>query len=89
MSALKITYLVFPNTVDKPFGPPDYERWQARITQLLQEIGGYSGELHIWEDLTKPTPTPTPTPSPTPSASPTPAVSPAVTPSPVTTPRQV
>jgi hypothetical protein len=86
MSALKITYLVFPNTVDKPFGPPDYERWQARITQLLQEIGGYSGELHIWEDLTKPTPTPTPTPSPTPSASPTPTASPAATPSPGATP---
>jgi len=72
VSELKITYIVFPNSADKPFGAPDLDKWHARCEQLLTEMGGYKGELKAWEDLTKPKPTPTPSPSPSPS----PAVSP-------------
>jgi len=69
VSSLKVTYLVFPNSADKPFAPPDLAKWRSRCEQLLNEIGGYSGELHEWEDLTKPSPTPTPSVMPSPSAS--------------------
>jgi len=62
---LKITYLVFPNSADKPWTPPDLEHWHQRCDQLLKELGGYQGELYAWENLIKPPPTPTPSPSPT------------------------
>jgi hypothetical protein len=87
MSHLKITYLVFPDTADKPFGPPDFELWQKRVAQLLQEIGGYTGELHMWEDLTKPSPTPTPTPTPSPSVAPSPSAAPVPSLSPGASPK--
>ena len=60
---LKITYLVFPNSADKPWTPPDLKHWHDRCEELLKEMGGYQGELHVWEDLIKPPPTPTPSPS--------------------------
>ena len=83
---LKITYLVFPGSADRPFATPDLAKWRERCTKLLAELGGTSSEVFAWQDLTTPptpppapaTPTPappsstTPTPSPTP-ASPTPA----------------
>ena len=75
MSELKVTYLIFPGSADKPFAAPDLDKWRARCEVLLNEMGGYKGELKVWEDLTKPKPTPTPSPtiSPTPSVSPSPA----------------
>lgn len=76
VSDLKVTYLVFPSSADKPFGPPDLDKWRTRCEQLLWEMGGYQGELHTWEDLTKPTPTPTPSPTPTLSPGQTPEPSP-------------
>jgi hypothetical protein len=85
VSDLKITYLVFPNSADKPFDAPDLEKIRARCEQLLNEIGGYKGELHVWENLIKPPPTPTPTPTPTPV--PVPSVSPSPDSSPTATPR--
>jgi hypothetical protein len=51
---LKVTYLVFPASADKPWDTPDLEKWRGRCETLLNEIGGYSGELFAWEDLTKP-----------------------------------
>ena len=74
VSNLGVTYLVFPGTAEKPFGPPDLDHWQEKVETYLNEIGGYNATLRNWEDLTKPPPTPTPSPSPTPSpnASPTP-----------------
>lgn len=83
VSELKVTYLVFPNSADKPFTPPDLDKWRTRCDQLLTELGGYKGELFAWEDLTKPKPTPTPTPAPSPAPSPgaSPAASPAGSPS--------
>ena len=76
VSDLKVTYLVFPGTADKPFGPPDLEKLQARCEALVKEIGGASVPLHHWENIIPPPPTPTPTPSPSPSASPTTTPSP-------------
>ena len=67
---LKVTYLVFPNSADKPWAAPDLQRWQERCQELLNEMGGYQGELHVWENLIKPPPTPTPTPVPVESPSP-------------------
>ena len=51
-SDLKISYLIFTGSADKPFGPPDYARWHQRCSELLAEMGGV-GEgygLHQWED---------------------------------------
>ena len=78
VSDLKVTYLVFPETGEKPWGPPDLEKLQAKCEALVKEIGGASVPLHHWENIIPPlpSPTPTPTPSPTPSASPTSSPSP-------------
>ena len=51
---LKATYLVFPGTAEKPFAPPDLEKWRARCEKYVTELGGHAGELFLWEDLTKP-----------------------------------
>ena len=77
VSDLKVTYLIFPDTADKPFGPPDLEKIRARCEKLVEEMGGTTVALHRWENLI-PTPTPTPSPSatPSPNESPTPVVSP-------------
>jgi len=86
VSDLKVTYLIFPGTADKPFGPPDLDKLQARCEALVKEIGGASVPLHHWENIIPPPPTPTPTPSPSPSLSPaqspSPGGSPAASPSP-------
>ncbi len=85
VSDLKVTYLIFPETAEKPFAPPDLEKIQARCTELVQEIGGASVPLHHWENLIRtPTPTPSPTPISTPSATATPSA--AVSPTPEVSP---
>jgi len=87
VSDLKVTYLIFPGTADTPFGPPDLEKLQARCETLVQEIGGASVQLHHWENIIPPSPTPSTvsSPSATPSGmqSPSPGVSaaPSVSPS--------
>src|SRR5262249_21220619 len=68
----------FPGTVDKPFGPPDLDKLQARCEMLVKEIGGASVPLHRWENII-PSPTPSPSPSPSSTASGTPSPSPAPT----------
>jgi hypothetical protein len=71
-SDLKVTYLLFPGTAEKPFNVPDLEKWQTRCETYLKELGGHGGTLHVWEDLLKPKATPAPaTPAPaTPTATP-------------------
>src|SRR5438876_1471495 len=69
VSDLKVTYIIFPDTADKPFGPPDLEKLQARCETLVKEIGGASVQLHHWENIIPPSPTPSPTPSASPSPS--------------------
>lgn len=58
VSDLKVTYLVFPGTAEKPFAAPDLEKWRTRCAKFLEELGGHQGELFTWEDLTKPKPPP-------------------------------
>src|SRR5205823_13358818 len=72
VSDLKVTYLVFPDSAEKPWGPPDLEKLLAKCDGLVKEIGGAGVPLHHWENIIPPlpSPTPTPTPSPAPSASP-------------------
>src|SRR5213596_2986005 len=76
VSDLKVTYLVFPGTADKPFGPPDLEKLQARCEALVKEIGGATLPLHHWENIISPSPSPSAVQSPSPSASPTTTPSP-------------
>jgi hypothetical protein len=73
VSELKVTYLIFPETADQPFGPPDLEKLQARCETLVKEIGGASVPLHHWENIIPPSPTPSPVPSPSGSPSSTPS----------------
>jgi hypothetical protein len=74
VSDLKVTYLIFPDTADKPFGPLDLEKLQASCDGLVKEIGGASVPLHHWENIIPPSPTPSPVSSP--SLSPGATVSP-------------
>jgi hypothetical protein len=85
VSDLKVSYIIFPGTADKPFGPPDLDKIHARCETLVKEIGGASVPLHRWENIiSSPTPSPTPgspispsgTLSPSSSASGTPSPSP-------------
>jgi hypothetical protein len=78
---LKATYLVFPNTAE-PFDVPNFDKWGARCEKLLEEIGGYKGDLVKWTDPTKPKPPPA-TPIPT---TPAPGTPPAATPSSTSSP---
>jgi len=88
VSDLKVSYIIFPGTTDKPFGPLDLEKIQARCETLVKELGGTSVPLHHWQNIIPPSPTPSPTPSPslspsvTPSPSPTAAASASALPSP-------
>jgi hypothetical protein len=88
VSDLKITYLVFPGTADKPFAVPDLTKWRDQCVKLIGEIGGTTGEVFTWVDLTAPPPPPPPPPStPSPAATPAPTTpAPGATPAPTTTP---
>lgn len=79
VSDLKVTYIVFPATADKPAGPPDLEKIHARCESLVNEIGGSTVPLHHWENIIAPSPSPTPTASP--SGTPSPSVFLSATPS--------
>jgi Fungal chitosanase of glycosyl hydrolase group 75 len=81
-SDLNITYLVFPGTAEDPPGPPDLQKLHERCSNLLNEIGGYSGYLWPWEDvLAKSSPSPSPSGSPALSVSPQESAAPTGTPS--------
>ena len=80
-SDLNITYLVFPGSAESQPGPPDLPNMHDRCAALLNEIGGYTGELWQWQDiLATPTPSPSPSPTGTPTA-PTPPTTPGTSPS--------
>src|SRR4029450_12954040 len=81
VSDLKVSYIIFPGTAEKPFGPPDLDKIHARCEALVKEIGGASVPLHKWENII---PSPTPSPCPSPSTSPSSTVS--GTPSPAPSP---
>ncbi|SKA90797.1 chitosanase of glycosyl hydrolase group 75 [Prosthecobacter debontii] len=64
-SDLKVTYLIFPGTAEKPNSPPNLERWHSQCATYLKEIGSSNAEqsLHRWEDpFKKPEPPATPNP---------------------------
>ncbi len=66
VSELAISYLIFPDSAEKPFGPPKLADWREKCIGLLEEIGGIGEgyELHEWEDrFNKPEP-PSETPEP-------------------------
>jgi hypothetical protein len=86
VSDLKVTYLIFPGTAEKPFGPPDLEKLQAHCEALVKEIGGASVPLHHWENIIPPPPTPTPSPSLSPTATPTSSLSPTASTTPSASP---
>jgi Fungal chitosanase of glycosyl hydrolase group 75 len=77
-SDLDITYIVFPGSAEDPPGPPDLQNLHDRCAALLNEIGGYTGELWAWEDVfAKPSPSPEVSASSPGTASPTATPSPA------------
>jgi len=97
-SDLNISYLVFPGSAETQPGPPDLSKMHDRCAELLNEIGGYAGELWQWQDILA-TPTPSPSSSLSPSitpgtpttpgtATPTPAssIAPSASPSPAVMP---
>ncbi len=60
-SDLKVTYLIFPGTAEKPNNPPNLDRWYEKCATYLKEIGapGSGHELHRWPDpFKKPEPPP-------------------------------
>jgi len=88
VSNIKVSYLIFPGTAETP-GPPDLARWHQRCKELLDEIGGVGTELHVWNDIVPPWPTPTPSPTVSPAASPAASPTPGVaSPSPTVSPAQ-
>ncbi len=85
VSNIKVSYVIFPGTAEKP-GSPDLARWRQKCKELLDEIGGTTPELHTWADIVPPWPTPTPSPTPTPTVTPTPVESPSPGASPTASP---
>lgn len=70
---LKVTYLMFPGTADKPNTAPNLAKWRERCQQFLGDLGGIGPgfELHTWPD---PFPKPEVVPEPAaPGAGPPPA----------------
>lgn len=79
-SDLKVTYLIFPGTAEKPNTAPNLEHWHAKCSEYLKEIGapGPGRELHRWEDpFKKPEPVPAPGTPATPAAGTVPGATPA------------
>ena len=67
VSDLKVTYLIFPDSAEKP-RQPDYEAWHRRCSELLTALGADPAKLHRWEDRLKPKPPPAPPADPAASA---------------------
>lgn len=56
VSNLGVSYIIFPGSKEEKNGPPDYERLNSRVRELLDEIGGLGSEadFQVVEDLLKP-----------------------------------
>jgi hypothetical protein len=65
-SDLKVTYLIFPNSGDKP-AQPDYAVWKTKCGELLTKLGGEAAKLHEWKDRLKKEPPPAPDAEPPPA----------------------
>lgn len=55
-SDLKVTYLIFPSTAHSPKSPPNPSEWWTNCHILLNELGGYAGDLVYLPDPTRPVP---------------------------------
>ena len=80
VSDLAVSYLVFPGSRDEKRSAPDLDKWHARCTELLAEIGVPEAQLHRWENIVPPWPEEVPEASPAVEASPEPETSPAASP---------
>lgn len=51
-SDLKVTYLLFPGTAEKPNTAPNLTKWRERCLKLIGDIGGMGAgfEMHTWND---------------------------------------
>lgn len=51
VDSLGVSYLIFPNTADKPRAAPDLARINSSVSALLSKIGGITPEaqLHTWQ----------------------------------------
>jgi hypothetical protein len=69
-SDLKVTYLIFPGTADKPNTAPNLVKWRERCLQLVGDLGGIGPgyEMHVWEDPFKKPEVPAEALPPVPSA---------------------
>lgn len=67
VSDLAVTYLVFPGSRDEKRSAPDLDKWHARCTELLAEIGVPGAPLHRWENVVPPWPEEVPTATPGPA----------------------
>lgn len=82
-SDLKVTYLIFPGTAEKPNSPPNLDRWHEKCSAYLKEIGapGSGHELHRWADpFKKPEPPPVTVSGQATGTPPAPGGTPATTP---------
>ena len=66
VSDLGVSYIIFPGSKEPENGPINYERLNARVQELLQEMGGLSpsAQFQQVEDLLAPKPAPQPAPQP-------------------------
>jgi hypothetical protein len=79
VSDLKVTYLIFPGTAEKPFAAPDMQKWHDKCLAYINEIGGLGAgvALHEWPDPFKKA-----EPAATPEVIPVAATAPSTTPTP-------
>ena len=66
VSDLGVSYIFFPGSKEPENGPINYDRLNARVQELLQEMGGLSpaAQFQQVDDLLAPKPAPQPEPQP-------------------------
>ncbi|MFM2168200.1 MAG: hypothetical protein RIS79_2571 [Verrucomicrobiota bacterium] len=82
---LKVTYLFFPGTAEKPNTAPNLVKWRERCLQLVGDLGGIGPgfELHTWEDPFKKPEDPAAAPAAAPGTTPASTTAGSTPPSPV------
>ncbi len=53
ISDLRVSYIIFPDSAEKPFRAPSYTAWHASCSVLFKNLGGDPVRLHVWEDRIK------------------------------------
>ena len=64
---LKISYLIFPNSADKPASQPNLAKWTQKCKELMDKMGGVGAgyAVHAWTDRFNSAPPAPATPTPT------------------------